>query len=567
MDAREGWVVVRQTRLVTGLVLFSYITTHLANHAFGIVSLEAAEAVRTWFLWLWRNPVGTTLLYGSLVTHLCLAFWALYRRRSLRMPPWEAAQLLLGLSIPPLLIDHIIGTRGWYEEGGFDDSYTYVTYVLWSLAPWKGVEQMAVLTVAWLHGCIGLHFWLRLKRGYRRLMPLAYAMVLLLPVLAATGFVAMGREVADLAQSPSWRKQAIVDYGLNDRALLARAGTASNIALSIFLGLLASTLAARAVRAQWMRRRGLVRISYPANQVVTIHPGTSVLEASRGARIPHASVCGGRGRCSTCRVRVSAGVDALPPASDEEKRVLTRVGAAPNVRLACQLRPIADLAVVPLLPPSATAADAATRQKHLRGEEREVAILFADLRGFTRLSEGRLPYDLVFVLNRYFEAMGQAVERSGGLVDKFIGDGVMALFGVDQDAEMGCRNALSAARAMAQRLAGLNESLAHELEEPLRIGIGIHVGPAIVGEMGYARATSITAIGDAVNTASRLESLTKDYGAQLVVSEEIARRSGIPLDQFDKHHVDIRGRQEPLEIRVVMRAADLPAHGTSPAAR
>ncbi len=559
MDAREGWVVVRQTRLVTGLVLFTYIATHLLNHAAGILSLDAAEDARVWFLWLWRGSIGTVLLYGSLLTHLCLALWAVYRRRSLRMPPWEAAQLLLGLTIPPLLIDHVIGTRGLHQEGGIDDSYTYVTYVLWTLAPWKGVEQMVLITVAWLHGCIGLHFWLRLKSWYRRTIALAYATALLVPTLGVVGFIAMGREVADLAQSSSWRKQAITDYHLDDQALLQQAGDASNIAFGIFVGLLALTLLARWLRAWWMRRHGLVRITYPANQIVTIHPGTSVLEASRGARIPHASVCGGRGRCSTCRVRISIGVDELPAANDEEKRVLMRVGAAPNVRLACQLRPTADLAVVPLLPPSATAADTVARQKHLRGEEREVAILFADLRGFTRLSEGRLPYDLVFVLNRYFEAMGQAVERSGGLVDKFIGDGVMALFGVDQDAETGCRNALAAAQAMASRLTGLNESLAHELEEPLRIGIGIHVGPAIVGEMGYARATSITAIGDAVNTASRLEALTKEYGAQLVVSEEIARRSGISLDQFDKHHVDIRGRREPLEIRVVVRAADLPS--------
>lgn len=550
--------MIRQARLFTGLVLFTYIGTHLLNHAVGILSLDAAEAGRLWFLWLWRGAVGTPLLYGSLLTHLSLAYWAIYRRRSLRMPPWEAAQLLLGLSIPPLLISHIVGTLGLHQMGGLDDTYTYVVYVIWVLAPWKGVEQMAVLVVAWLHGCIGLHFWLRLKPWYRRSVAIAYAIALLLPTVAVAGFVAMGREVADLAQSSSWRQQAAADYGLDKHALLQRAEHAGDIALGIFLGLLALTLLARWIRAWWVRRHGLVRITYPAGQTVTIHPGMSVLEASRGARIPHAAVCGGRGRCSTCRVRVSVGVEDLPPASDEEKRVLTRVGAAPNVRLACQLRPTVDLAVVPLLPPSASAADAVARQKHLRGEEREVAILFADLRGFTRLSEGRLPYDLVFVLNRYFEAMGQAVERSGGLVDKFIGDGVMALFGVDQDAGTGCRNALTAANAMAQRLNGLNESLAHELEEPLRIGIGIHVGTAIVGEMGYSHATTVTAIGDAVNTASRLEALTKDYGAQLVVSEEIARRAGVSLEQFDRHQVDIRGRREPLEIRVIVRAADLP---------
>ena len=253
MDAREGWVVVRQTRLVTGLVLFTYIATHLLNHAAGIVSLDAAEAARIWFLWLWRNAVGTTLLYSSLLTHLCLAFWAIYRRRSLRMPPWEAAQLLLGLSIPPLLIDHIIGTRGLHQEGGIDDSYTYVTYVLWTLAPWKGVEQMAVITVAWLHGCIGLHFWLRLRPWYRRAVPLAYAAALLVPTLGVAGFVAMGREVADLAQSSSWRKQAVAEYRLDDQDLLQQAGDASNIALGIFVGLLLLTLIARWVRAWWAR--------------------------------------------------------------------------------------------------------------------------------------------------------------------------------------------------------------------------------------------------------------------------------------------------------------------------
>src|SRR5205814_7500895 len=135
----------------------------------------------------------------------------------------------------------------------------------------------------------------------------------------------------------------------------------------------------------------------------------------------------------------------------------------------------------------------------------------ADIRGFTALSEGRLPYDIVFVLNRYFAAMGRAVESAGGRVDKFIGDGVMALFGVSNTPEEGCRQALAAARLMSVRLVELNEALRAELNEPLRIGIGIHAGSVIVGEMGYGSATTITAIGDAVNTASRLESLCKEF--------------------------------------------------------
>jgi adenylate cyclase len=173
------------------------------------------------------------------------------------------------------------------------------------------------------------------------------------------------------------------------------------------------------------------------------------------------------------------------------------------------------------------------------------------------MAEGKLPYDVVFVLNRYFESMGRAVEESGGTLDKFIGDGVMALFGVERGTEAGCRDALAAARAMSGRLAELNRALGHDLEHPLRIGIGIHAGPAIVGEMGYARATSVTAVGDAVNTASRLESLTKELGAELVVSQRVAQAAGLDPANFQRRDVEIRGRREPLTVLVVSEASSI----------
>lgn len=250
--------------------------------------------------------------------------------------------------------------------------------------------------------------------------------------------------------------------------------------------------------------------------------GATLLDASCGAGIPHASVCGGRGRCSTCRVRVGAGRDRLLAPSDAEARVLARIGAAPTTRLACQTRPLADIEITPLLAATAGPRQARAASRHHQGEEREVAVLFADLRGFTALAEHRLPYDVVFVLNRYFAAMGTAVEESGGRVDKFIGDGVMALFGVDRDVETGCRDALAAARRMIEHLEDLNRSLENDLDRPLRIGIGIHCGSVILGEMGYGRATAMTAIGDSVNTASRLEALTKEFKAELVLSEPVA---------------------------------------------
>ena len=557
MEQTQAWLVVRKVRLATGLVLFAYVLSHLLNHALGLVSLATAETGRVWFLAIWRSWLGTVLLYGSLLVHLLLALWSIYRRRTLKMPTWEAAQLVLGLAIPPLLVQHVIGTRALHEIAGIEDSYAYIGLVLWHWLPEKGLQQVVTLAVAWLHGCIGVHFWLRLRPWYREWLPFFYGAALLVPVLATLGFVDLGREVAVLARDEAWLAAAKARIGQPEATVLAGANAALNAAYWTMAGLLAATLALRAARLWLDRRRGLVRLTYASGRSVELYPGTTVLEASRMAGVPHASVCGGRGRCSTCRVRIDRGLDGQAPASEAERKVLDRVAAPPNVRLACQLRPTADLSVTPLLPPDASPAAARARPSHLKGEEKEIAILFADLRGFTRMAEGKLPYDVVFVLNRYFESMGRAVEESGGTLDKFIGDGVMALFGIERGTEAGCREALAAARAMGERLSELNRALGHDLEHPLRIGIGIHAGPAIVGEMGYARATTVTAVGDAVNTASRLESLTKELDAELVISQRVAEAAGLRHAAIERREVDIRGRREPLTVFVMRRAAEI----------
>jgi adenylate cyclase len=515
--------LVNRTRLATGLVLFAYATTHLLNHSLGLISLDAMDAGRRVFVTIWFNPLGLTLLYGSLTIHLALAFWSIYRRRSLRMPLWEAAQLLLGLMIPPLLAIHVIGSRGSHQLYGTDTNYIYELLILWVFSPKDGVQLAIVLVILWMHGCIGLHFWLRLKSWYPRAIPFVYAAALLVPVLALLGFAAGGREVARLAEDPDWLNQAVAELGFPDEDGVAVLYAIRDWFIGGFLACL----------------------------------GTTILDASRIAGIPHASVCGGRGRCSTCRVRISAGAPHLPAASDAERKVLDRVGAAPNVRLACQTRPTGAVAIVPLLPATASPRDAQARPGYLQGHEEEIAILFADLRAFTRMAEHKLPYDVVFVLNRYFRAMGLAVENTGGRLDKFIGDGVMALFGIGANPGDGCRQALAAAKAMAENLQEINQTLHHDLNEPLRIGIGIHAGPAIVGEMGHGHATSITAIGDAVNTASRLEALTKDYGCQLIVSETVAHHAGLDTAGRERHDIEIRGRREPLVIYAIADAHGL----------
>lgn len=552
--------MIRTARLISGLVMFAYVVTHFVNHSLGLISLALMDRALEGVYHVWASLLGTFLLYGAFTTHYCLALWALWQRRSLRMPAAEATQLVLGFLIPLLLVEHVMTTRvpdSFYDaDAGY---YVVVLTRLWHDAPDRGFLQLVVLLVAWIHGCIGLRFWLRLKPWYGRAQPLLFAGALLLPTLAILGYFVAGRQVAALAADPAWLAE------LFRRHKQLAPGDAAHIAALVaaarwgFLGAVAAVLVARILRHRWERRRGIVRLTYPDRRAVEIVHGLSVLEASRSAGIPHASACGGRGRCSTCRIRVEGPPAALPPPAAEEARVLQRIGAAPGIRLACQLRPAGDLKVVPLLPATAQPRDGLRRPGYLQGSEREIAILFADLRAFTHFAEGRLPYDVVFLLNRYFAEMGRAVESAGGRIDKFIGDGVMALFGIESGAAEGCRQALAAARLMAVRLAELNRGLADELDEPLRIGIGIHTGPAIVGEMGYGSAVTLTAVGDAVNTASRLEGLCKTYGCELVVSEDLVRRAGIELGAAPRHEIEIRGRRNLLAIRTLDQAATLPA--------
>ena len=550
-------LLVRRVRLGTGLVLFAYVATHLLNHAVGLFSLEALEAARRAFVWVWRLLPLSLALYGALSIHLGLAFVALYRRRSLRMPPWEAAQLLLGLSIPPLLFIHILGTRFAHTVYGLEDLYTYVLLVQWVFSPGYALQQVAVLLIAWLHACIGLHFWLRLRPWYPRALPWLYSAALLVPVLALVGFGVAGRNVLILSNDPAWMRRAAQAIRFPPASAAEEIGRIETALKIGFLALLGATLAARLVRDR-LARGTVATLTYPDGRKVSVQPGMTVLEASRTAGIPHASVCGGRGRCSTCRVRLGRGAETLLPPTPEEQKVLDRVAAPPTVRLACQIRPSRDLDVSPLLPPTASPKEALRRPNYVAGAEKEIAIMFADLRGFTRLSEHKLPFDVVFLLNRYFAEMGRAIEDAGGRVDKFIGDGIMALFGIDTTPEAGARSALAAAKRMGESLAVLNRALAADLDGPLRIGLGIHLGPAIVGEMGYARAVTVTAIRDAVNTASRLETLTKEFEAELVVSEALEQAAAVDLSRFARREIEIRGRTGILPVRVVPRLADLP---------
>ena len=551
--------MIRRLRLACGLVMLAYVTMHLANHALGLVSLGAMARVLDWIAGFWSEYPMLLLLYGAFLVHYALALWALWERRTLRLRISEMLQLVLGFTLPFLLVRHVAATR--LAASFFDLTTGYYRYVLWALfvhTPWHGYLQLAALVVAWSHSMLGLYYWLRVRAWFDQWQAVALAAAVLFPVLSLLGAIEAGRQVAALAAEPGWTANAFAHLRL-PRPEAANALDHIVAALQwSFIGVVAAVLLARILRWLWKRRGGLVRIAYPDGRSIDVVLGTSVLEASRLAGVPHASVCGGRGRCSTCRIRVRVSALGLPEPGELERRVLRRIGAGPNIRLACQLRPSAPVEVTPLLPVFVSPAEGAARIDDLaEGREREIAILFSDLRGFTSLVERQLPYDVVFVLNRYFAAMAQAVEEAGGRIDKFIGDGIMALFGLSCDAGVACLEALHAARLMSLRLVELNQALRSELTEPLRIAIGIHTGPAIVGEIGHGGARTLTAIGNAVNIASRLETLAKQFECELLVSEEVIARAGVKRAFFRWDEIRIRGRQEVLAVAIVDNARDL----------
>lgn len=541
-------VRLRELRLASGLVLGAFILTHFGNHALGLVSIEAMEQGRWWFNLLWRNPVGTALLYGSLTLHFALALEALLRRRTLRMPLNEAFQLALGLSLPFLLVPHVTGTRIELALTGREIGYPDVVQGLWILNPENGIRQAIALVVVWVHFCLGVYFWLRPKPLFPRYGMLLYAAALLVPVLALLGFAQAGKDLTTAPENFSFAPPATGSDTVN----LIRTGLYLGLAGSI-----GAVFAARGLR-YYKNLAKRIRITYPGPRTVTALQGFSVLEASRQAGIPHLSTCGGRGRCSTCRIRVVEGLEQQPPASPQERVTLARIKAGPDVRLACQLRPTHDLSVVPVLSAGRSSLTGpALGGRAARGRERHLAVLFCDLRGFTSLTERRLPFDTVFILNRYFEVVGQSVEETGGYLDKFIGDGALALFGLSTTPEHAARQAFDAALLIRDGMTRLNKAYASELDQPLQVVVGLHAGQAIVGEMGYGQAMGLTAVGDMINAASRLEELAKNLGADMIVSAELANRAGLDLSAFESRTVNVRGRAEPIDAWIIPKADDL----------
>jgi adenylate cyclase len=244
-------------------------------------------------------------------------------------------------------------------------------------------------------------------------------------------------------------------------------------------------------------------------------------------------------------------MDQVPAPSAGEQAVLERVSAAPMVRLACQMQPQGDVSVVPLLPANWPEAALRRGEWPLPGEERFIVVLMVDMRNSTRLAETHLPFDAVFVVDRFVTAAGAAVQASGGRVSHFLGDGLMATFGLRCGARDACVQALQALVAIGRNVAALNRVLIDQTGEAIRFGVGLHCGSAVVGEIGHGEIRVFTTLGDVVNVAARLEGLCKELSCEAVISHDVCVMAGVAAERLSEREAVVRGRSAPLQVHPI----------------
>jgi adenylate cyclase len=415
-----------QIRLASGMVLAFYVLCHFTNHAFGIISIELQESAAPFLTHPWNRTLLLWPLLSALLVHPLLAMVSLQRRRHLILPRWQRIQIWLGLLIPPLLTSHLVKSLVYAHKFEVEASYPLVQLTLWVVSLGDGLLQILLFLTIWIHGCIGFWSWAHLKPWYatwrKRLAAFAWSF----PAIALSGHISSGmqvrRGVLSNPQLPG-EIQKKASFSMDMVPTVVEMVTTTQW---IVTSMVVATLIFPMGRHFLLRlhQRG-AQLFFADQHKLTVRKGATVLETLQTARIDHPSLCGGLGRCSTCRVKVGKGSESLKPPAPLEKQVLEHIKAQDDVRLACQIRPEQDLKIWPLLTPYVGQPDVLTTVDQRHGKELVVAVLFADLRGFTSFSEKRLPFDILFVLNRYFRFMGTAIEKEGGHLDKFIGDGII----------------------------------------------------------------------------------------------------------------------------------------------
>jgi class 3 adenylate cyclase len=287
-------------------------------------------------------------------------------------------------------------------------------------------------------------------------------------------------------------------------------------------------------------------ISLPDDVAVHFEGDANLLKVLLDGGIPITHLCGGNARCSTCRVKIEDGMPALSDRSEKEREMATRLDFPDEIRLACQTSVHESVRLRRLVLDAADIALASQLGKHPFtgpvGRELEVAVLFADVAGYTTMAEALPAYDVVHLLNRFFTGAGEVIEANSGRVDNYMGDAILALFGVEREKQ-------AAAGAIRSGLGVLEvaRELSHYVERiyglSFSVRVGVDYGEVVYGLLGADTTARETAIGDAVNVASRLQAANKDTGTRMLVSDAVRRLCAREFEFGGSFQLDLRGKE------------------------
>ena len=304
------------------------------------------------------------------------------------------------------------------------------------------------------------------------------------------------------------------------------------------------------------------KITYAAinREVEILSTSDTLLDISIANKIPHLHECGGNGVCTTCRVRVLEGLQNLSPKTDFENASCHARKWDPSIRLACQARPKGDVTLQRLIWSS---GEVNNLQKELvpvgRAEERPIAILFCDLRNFTNLSSHNLNFDIAYMLNKFYTALGEPILMNNGVIYQYVGDEIVGVFGTTGGtANKNCEDAIRAALGMQYALDALNHSDLKDIEIKLKSGIGINFGKAFIGHLGHPTHKQFSVIGDPVNVASRIQNETKTTNTDILISdavyENVDRNTVVVGQNFQNK---LAGKDDPIKLYELIGFKDM----------
>jgi adenylate cyclase len=282
------------------------------------------------------------------------------------------------------------------------------------------------------------------------------------------------------------------------------------------------------------------------NKTINASPDDTILEAMLEAEINHTHVCGCNGGCSTCRVYIMDGLSNCLPRNENEKQVAVKLGFPQNIRLACQTKISGDITIKRPVVDELDIEIVLTQFKDgsgtKLGKEKDLAILFTDIENYTQFAEAFPAYDVVHVLNRYYQTMNEIIVQHKGIISDVAGDGILALFASIEDSKNPVLDAINAVREMHKALIHFNEYLLQMYDRSFGIRAGINFGKAIVGNFDTGMMNKISAIGDTVNMASRIETANKDFGTQLLISQSAYEEIQGLVETDQVHRTKLKGK-------------------------